>query len=87
MNDQNNHHEYDVIIIGGGPNGEVLACYLQRAGAKVLLVERRHEMGGGLMTEDFAGFRFNLHATYMMMGELMPPVDESFPGSVWRRIH
>ncbi|MGI0091076.1 MAG: phytoene desaturase family protein [Nitrososphaerales archaeon] len=70
--------EYDVIVIGGGPNGEVLACYLQRAGGKVLLVERRHEMGGGLMTEDFAGFRFNLHATYMMMGELMPPVNDLF---------
>lgn len=70
--------KYDVVIIGGGPNGEVMASYLQRAGAKVLLVERRHEMGGGLLTEDFAGFRFNLHATYMMMGELMPPVHDLF---------
>ena len=71
-------NEYDVIVVGGGPNGETCACYLQRAGAKVLLVERRHEMGGGLMTEDFAGFRFNLHATYMLMGELMPPVNDLF---------
>ena len=69
---------YDVAVIGGGPNGETLACYLQRAGAKVLLLERRHEMGGGLLTEDFAGFRFNLHATYMMMGELMPPYEDLF---------
>jgi len=67
-----------VVVIGGGPNGEVLACYLARAGARVLLLERRHEMGGGLMTEDFAGFRFNLHATYMLMGELMPPVNDLF---------
>lgn len=69
---------YDVIVIGGGPNGETLATYLQRAGAKVLLVERRHEMGGGLLTEDMGGFRFNLHATYMMMGELMPPFQDLF---------
>ena len=70
--------KFDVVIVGAGPNGEVLASYLQRAGAKVLLLERRHEMGGGLLTEDFGGFRFNLHATYMMMGELMPPVDDLF---------
>lgn len=68
--------DYDVVIIGGGPNGETAASYLTRAGAKVLIVERRDEMGGGLVTEDWGGFRFNLHATYMMMGELMPPVQD-----------
>ncbi|MEM4408896.1 MAG: NAD(P)/FAD-dependent oxidoreductase, partial [Candidatus Caldarchaeum sp.] len=74
----NMSESYDIIVIGGGPNGETLASYLQRAGARVLLIERRHEMGGGLLTEDFAGFRFNLHATYMMMAELMPPVHDLF---------
>jgi len=71
-------NEYDVIVIGGGPNGELLATYLQKAGGRVLLVEKRHEMGGGLLTEDFDGFRFNLHATYMMLGELMPPHNDLF---------
>jgi len=70
--------EYDVIIIGAGPNGETTAAYLQKAGAKCLLIERRDEMGGGLATQDFGGFRFNLHATYMMMGELMPPYHDLF---------
>ncbi|MFQ5920209.1 MAG: FAD-dependent oxidoreductase, partial [Thermoplasmata archaeon] len=37
--------DYDVIIIGGGPNGETAAAYLQKAGAKCLIVERRDEMG------------------------------------------
>ena len=39
---------YDVIIIGAGPNGLTTAGYLARAGAKVLMLERHHEGGGGL---------------------------------------
>ena len=63
---------YDVIIIGGGPNGLTAGAYLAKGGAKVLILERNHETGGGLVTEDFSGFRFNLHATYMMMMDVMP---------------
>ena len=36
------------------------------------LLERRHETGGGLNTEEYFGFRLNLHAVYHMMGERMP---------------
>lgn len=64
--------DYDAIVIGGGPNGLMCAAYLARAGARVLLVERRHETGGGLNTEEYFGFRFNLHAVYHMMADLMP---------------
>lgn len=64
---------YDVIIIGGGPNGLTAGAYLARAGAKVLVIERRHETGGGLVSEDHSAFRFNLHAIYMMMMDVMPP--------------
>ena len=35
--------EYDVIIIGSGPNGLEIGAYLARAGQKVLLVERQPE--------------------------------------------
>ncbi len=63
---------YDAIVIGGGPNGLVAAAYLARAGRKVLLLERRHETGGGLNTDEYHGFRLNLHAIYHMMGERMP---------------
>ena len=32
---------YDAIIIGAGHNGLVNACYLQRAGLNVLVVEKK----------------------------------------------
>ena len=38
---------YDIIIIGGGHNGLVAACYLAKAGLKTLVLERREVVGGG----------------------------------------
>ncbi len=63
---------YDAIVIGAGPNGLIAASYLQKAGNKVLLCERRHETGGGLNTDEYFGFRLNLHAVYHLMAEKMP---------------
>jgi len=55
---------YDAIVIGGGHNGLVCACYLAGAGLKVRVLERRHLVGGAAVTEEFApGFR-NSTAAY-----------------------
>jgi phytoene dehydrogenase-like protein len=53
--------KYDAIIIGGGHNGLTAAAYLARAGREVLVLERRHLLGGAAVTEEiFPGFKYSV---------------------------
>jgi phytoene dehydrogenase-like protein len=48
----------DIVIIGGGHNGLVAAFYLAKAGFKPLVIERREQVGGSAITDEFhPGFR------------------------------
>jgi len=70
--------DWDVVVIGGGPNGLMTGAYLASAGAKVAVVERRYEVGGGLATEEilFPCYYSNMHAIYHMMVDYMPVIQD-----------
>ena len=56
----------DVIVIGGGHNGLVTACYLAKAGRQVLVLESRHQLGGTATSEEiFPGFFANTGSHYV----------------------
>ncbi len=57
---------YDAIIIGGGHNGLICAAYLAKAGRKVLVLEKRHVLGGAAVSEElYPGFTFSV-ASYVV---------------------
>jgi len=48
----------DIVIIGGGHNGLVTAFYLAKAGFQPLVLERRPQVGGAAISDEFhPGFR------------------------------
>ncbi len=80
--------EFDVVIIGGGPNGLIAGAYLAKAGLSVAVCERRFEAGGGLATEEnlYPCYASNPHVLYHMMVDYMPAVrdfDLDGPSLTW----
>ncbi len=52
---------YDAIIIGAGHNGLTTAAYLAKAGKTILVLERRHVIGGATVTEEiYPGFKYSV---------------------------
>ena len=68
---------YDAIIVGGGHNGLVAAGYLAKERLKVLVLERRHIVGGACVTEELIpGYRVT--RTSYVCSLLMPDIIRDF---------
>ena len=51
---------YDAVIVGGGHNGLVTACYLQKAGLDVVVVEKNDWVGGAAVSRSLTpGFLYS----------------------------
>jgi hypothetical protein len=58
--------QFDVVVIGGGPNGMTTAAYLAKCGLSVCVLEERTECGGACETvEPIPGVRIYPHAMLM----------------------
>lgn len=65
LKDFDKNESYDAIIIGGGHNGLVCSAYLAKEGKKVLVLERRHVIGGAAVTEElYEGHKYS-RASYL----------------------
>ncbi len=69
---------YDAVVIGAGHNGLTCACYLARAGLKVLVVEQYREYGGMTISEDVAapGYLSDVHASGYLVAKLAPAQED-----------
>ncbi|NWJ44273.1 MAG: NAD(P)/FAD-dependent oxidoreductase [Chloroflexi bacterium] len=74
----NTAQTYDVIVIGAGHNGLTSACYLAKAGYKVLVLERRGLVGGAVITETdiFPGYRLDTCSSFHVVINGTPVVQD-----------
>lgn len=64
---------YDAVVVGGGHNGLTSAAYLAKAGKTVLVLEKRHLVGGASATEEFAPGIRNSSCSFVV-GYLRPQI-------------
>jgi len=68
---------YDVAIVGAGHNALVSACYLAKAGKKVVVLERRPVIGGAACTEEmFGGYKVDIGSSIHVLFPTTGIMDE-----------
>jgi phytoene dehydrogenase-like protein len=61
---------YDAIVVGSGPNGLAAAITMARRGLKVLVIEGKADVGGGMRTQEITlpGFRHDICSAVHPLG-------------------
>lgn len=86
INDILSVNKYDAIIVGAGHNGLVCANYLAKAGKKVLVLEKRHTVGGCAVTEELIeGYKFS-RCSYVLALFRKRIIDELFADDFYQRV-
>ncbi|MEA1984126.1 MAG: geranylgeranyl reductase family protein [Euryarchaeota archaeon] len=70
---------YDIIVVGAGPAGSTAATYAARAGASVLLVDKKKDIGVPLQCGGFLPHRETLQE--LVPGAQLPYTLEEYPSS------
>ncbi|GKX35595.1 MAG: FAD-dependent oxidoreductase [Rhizobiaceae bacterium MnEN-MB40S] len=75
---------YDVVVMGAGHNGLTAACYLAKAGKKVLILERQAWPGGGVVTREIntPGYKHDIHSSCHIMIQGNPMITEDEIGLI-----
>ena len=77
---------YNVVIVGAGHNGLVCANYLAKEGKKVLVLEKRHTVGGCAVTEELLpGYKFS-RCSYVLSLFRKKIIEELFPNDFYSKV-
>lgn len=67
-------HQYDAVVVGSGPNGLAAAITMQQQGLKVLIIEAKSTIGGGMRTAELTipGYTHDICSAVHPLGASSP---------------
>ena len=67
-------YQYDAVVIGSGPNGLAAAITMQQQGLKVLIIEAKSTIGGGMRTSELTipGYQHDICSAVHPLGTSSP---------------